>query len=138
MVLNHCRMTAIPECVGIFWWEMFLINSNNVTFTWGWTFRTLLVVRYFFLVARYFLLVAHYFLLFARCFLLQVTSYCEIKLLWTETPQHIFVANFLNMQNHFKSWHKVTNIAWINITLMSLLPYLDTFLSTFMYLKIQN
>ena len=41
------------------------------------------------------------------------------------------------MENHFQSWHKVTNIAWIDITLMSLLQYLDTFLSTFMYLKSQ-
>ena len=34
------------------------------------------------------------------------------------------------MQTHFQSWHKFTNIAWIDITLMSLLQYLDTFLST--------
>ena len=34
------------------------------------------------------------------------------------------------MQNHFQRWHKFTNIAWIDITLISLLQYLDTFLST--------
>ena len=34
------------------------------------------------------------------------------------------------MQIHFQSWHKATNIASIDITLMSLLQYLDTFWST--------
>ena len=38
--------------------------------------------------------------------------------------------SFLNMENRFQSWHKVTNNASIDITLMSLLQYLGTFLST--------
>ena len=35
--------------------------------------------------------------------------------------------SFLNMQNHFQSWHKVTNIVSTDITLMALLQYLDMF-----------
>ena len=31
---------------------------------------------------------------------------------------------------YFQSWNKVTNITWIDITLMSLLQHLDTFLCT--------
>ena len=31
------------------------------------------------------------------------------------------------MQNYFESWHKVTNITWIDITLMSSLQYLDMY-----------
>ena len=45
---------------------------------------------------------------------------------------------FLKFSQHvkpFQSLHKVTNSASTDITLMSLLQYLDTFLSTFMYLK---
>ena len=38
--------------------------------------------------------------------------------------------SFLTIQNHFQSWHKVTNNTSIDITLMFLLQYLDTFLST--------
>ena len=35
--------------------------------------------------------------------------------------------SFLNVQNHFQSWHKVTNMAWIGITLMPLLQYLEIY-----------
>ena len=38
--------------------------------------------------------------------------------------------SFLNMQSHFQSSNKVTNIALVDITLMSLIQYLDMFLST--------
>ena len=38
--------------------------------------------------------------------------------------------SFLNMRNHFQSCHKVTNIVSIDIALMPLLQYLDTFSST--------
>ena len=37
--------------------------------------------------------------------------------------------SFLSVQNHFQSWHKGTNNASIDIALMFLLQYLDTFLS---------
>ena len=46
--------------------------------------------------------------------------------------------SFLSMQNLLQSWHKITNIAWIDIILMSFIQYLDTLLSTFMYLKSQK
>ena len=57
---------------------------------------------------------------------------------WFYGRQMLVFQSFLNMQNHFQSWHTVTNIAWIDINLMSLLQCLDTFLSTFMYLKSQK
>ena len=34
MIPNYCRLTAIPECLGIFWWEMFFRNSISITLIW--------------------------------------------------------------------------------------------------------
>ena len=64
--------------------------------------------------------------------------------LWRNSATDIFFSfpfldggfqSFLNMQNHFQSWHKVTNIARTDITLMSLLQYLDTFFIYFYVLE---
>ena len=37
------------------------------------------------------------------------------------------------MQNHFQSWQKVTNIASTDVTLMSLLQYLDMFYLLYLF-----
>ena len=114
--------------------------------------KFLLVARCSLLFARYSSPFARNLLLFARCLLFSRPNCCEIKLLWTakkcfdcnETPPQIFslqiseifgtfsgccFQSFLNIQNHFQSWHKVTNITATDITLMFLLQYLNTFLS---------
>ena len=122
------------------------------------TFCSLLVV------ARCFLLVTFCSLLVTFCVLLVIFS---SKLLWNKVTvnskknglnmaklRHRYFPwkflrflqlfldggfqTFLNMQNYFQSWHKVTNITGTDITLMSLLQYLNTFLSTFMHLKSQK
>ena len=128
------------------------------------TFYSLLVVRYFLLVPRYFLLVARRSLLFARCLLL--VTFCSFArcLLWNKitvsrekmvwllrnSTTNIFVANLWDFRNFFwmvifkvfstcKTIFKVGIKSQIlDITMMSLLQYLDTILTTFMYLKSQK
>ena len=128
------------------------------------TLCSLLVTFYLLLVARYFLLVARPLLLFTRCSLL--VTFCSFArcLLWNKitvsrekmvwllrnSTTNIFVANLWDFRNFFwmvifkvfstcKTIFKVGIKSQIlDITMMSLLQYLDTILTTFMYLKSQK
>ena len=51
---NHCRLTAIPECLGISWSKMFFSNSNNITFTWCINHILFLNTFLFFLFRRFY------------------------------------------------------------------------------------
>ena len=127
-------------------------------------FARLLFARYFLLVARYFLRFARCRLLFARCS--SLVTFCSFArcLLWNKitmnrekmvwllrnSATNIFLANFWDFRNFFwmvvfkvfstcKTIFKVGIKSQIlDITMMSLLQYLDTILTTFMYLKSQK
>ena len=145
------KMVCIRGCI----FYLLLISFCSLIVTFCSLFVTvcsLLVAfaRCLLLFARCLLLFARCLLLLARCSLLFCPNYCEINncepqknvLTITKRPRQYFLAkflrfwqlfldggfqSFLNIQNHFQSWHKATNIAWIDITLTSLLQYLNTF-----------
>ena len=120
--------------------------------SWYWEKRLnfLLVARYFLLVTFCSLLVT--FCLFARCLLWNEVTMNRKKMFWSlrNSATDIFLASFWNFRNFFwmvvfkvfstcKTIFKVGIKSQIlDITMMSLLQYLDTFLSTFMHLKSQK
>ena len=87
------------------------------------------VARYFLFIARYFLHVARYFLLLDRYFMLDARC-SMLENLTNKTRPQIFSLQISEISKFL--WmvvFRVTNIASTDITLMSLLQYLDTLLS---------
>ena len=126
MLVTFCSLLVT------FWSLLIVFCSLLVTFY-------LLFVTFCSLLVAFCSLLVTFSLLLDKKFSLFCPNYCEIKLLWTaiewfdysKTPPQIFPCtflrflqlflgggfqSFLNIQNYFQSWHKVTNIAWIDIT----------------------
>ena len=82
----------------------FFFSSGKMSteYTWGWTFCSLLVARYFLLVAFCSLLVT--FCSFARCLLWNKVTLNRKKMVWLlrNSATDIFLANFWDFRNFFR------------------------------------